>query len=52
MEAKRSTGKYWAYFFLWLTIMIVMLFIDSTRPFFWLALPGTCTHFAMAMDIM
>lgn len=52
MEAKRTTGKYWVYFFLWLTLMIIMLVLPDARPFFWLALPGTCTHFAMAMNIM
>ncbi|MBG9374969.1 hypothetical protein I5907_01880 [Panacibacter sp. DH6] len=52
MEARKSTGKYWIYFFLWLVLMIVMLISDDARPFFWLALPGVCTHFAMAMDIM
>lgn len=52
MEAKKSTAKYWAFCFIWLTIMIVMLAMPSLRPFFWLALPGTVTYFALAMDIM
>ena len=30
--------------------MIVLLFVY--REFFWLALPGTATYFAKAMDIM
>jgi hypothetical protein len=52
MEAKRSTGKYWIYFLLWLALMITMLAMPGTRPFFWLALPGVCTHFSLAMDII
>jgi hypothetical protein len=54
MEARRSRSKYWILFFVWLVIMIIML-IDiggETRKYFWLALPGVCTYFALAMDIM
>ncbi|CAN5246881.1 hypothetical protein BH11BAC6_BH11BAC6_16740 [soil metagenome] len=50
MEATKSTAKYWIYFFLWLAIMVVLLIF--LRQFFWLALPGVCTYFALAMDIM
>lgn len=49
MEAKQSTGKYWAYFFIWLAIMIALLI--GYRQFFWLALPGVCTHFSKAMRL-
>lgn len=54
MEAKQSTAKYWAYFFIWLAIMIVMLYDVNgfTRKFFWLALPGVCTYFVKAMDLI
>ncbi|WP_171605933.1 hypothetical protein [Limnovirga soli] len=50
MEAKRSTAKYWALFFFWLIVMLVL--IVFLRQFFWMALPGTVTYFAKAMDIM
>ena len=50
MEARQSTGKYWFLCFLWLGIMIALLIVY--RQFFWLALPGVCTYFAKAMDIM
>ncbi|MBX9781575.1 MAG: hypothetical protein K2X26_14610 [Chitinophagaceae bacterium] len=50
MEAKQSTGKYWALCFFWLAIMVTLLVVY--REFFWLALPGTVTYFAKAMDIM
>ncbi|MBN8720787.1 hypothetical protein SAMN05444410_108115 [Hydrobacter penzbergensis] len=50
MEAKSSTGKYWALCFLWLAILILLMFVY--RQFFWLALPGTATYFAKALDIM
>ncbi len=50
MEAKQSTGKYWALCFFWLTIMIVLLVVY--RQFFWLALPGTVTYFAKALDLI
>ncbi len=50
MEAKVSTGKYWLWFFIWLGIMITLLVVY--REFFWLALPGTVTYFAKAMDLI
>lgn len=50
MEAKNSTRKYWALCFFWLAVMIVMLVMY--REFFWLALPGTVTYFAKAMDLL
>jgi hypothetical protein len=52
MEAKKSTTKYWVYFTIWTAILLFMLITPDVRQFFWLALPGTCTHFAKAMDIM
>lgn len=50
MEVKQSAGKYWFLCFLWLAIMIVLIIFY--RQFFWLALPGTATYFAKAMDII
>ncbi|HJV18409.1 MAG: hypothetical protein I8H66_07350 [Sphingobacteriia bacterium] len=50
MEAKQSSGKYWALCFFWLAVLITLLVVY--REFFWLALPGTVTYFAKAMDIM
>ena len=50
MEAKQSTGKYWALFFFWLALLIVLLIVY--RQFFGLALPGTVTYFAKAMDLL
>ncbi|MFT4204998.1 MAG: hypothetical protein QM610_13930 [Chitinophagaceae bacterium] len=47
---QQSTGKYWGLFFLWLVIIILMLIF--VRPFFWLALPGTVTYFAKAMNLL
>ncbi len=52
METKKSTGKYWAICFVWTAILIFMLATPSVRQFFWLALPGTATYFAKALDIM
>jgi len=52
MEAKKSRTKYWIYFFIWFAIIIFMLATPSVRQFFWMALPGVCTYFALAMDIM
>lgn len=52
MEAKKSTGKYWVYFTIWTALMSYMLYSDALRPFFWLALPGVCTHFVKGMDII
>jgi len=49
MEAQKNTKKYWIYCFAWLAIMIALIIFK--REFFWLALPGTGTYFAKAMDI-
>lgn len=49
MEARQSKAKYWALCFLWLAILITLMFVY--REFFWLALPGTVTYFAKAMDL-
>ncbi len=49
MEAQKNTKKYWIYFFGWLAIMVTLMVVY--REFFWLALPGTVTYFAKAMDI-
>lgn len=50
MTTQESTGKYWALFFVWLVIIILMLVF--IRQFFWLALPGTVTYFAKAMNLL
>ena len=50
MEAKQSTTKYWALCFLWLAIMITLIIFY--RQFFWLALPGTATYFAKALNLI
>lgn len=52
MEAQQSTKKYWIYFTIWTAIILFMLFTPSVRQFFWLALPGTCTHFVKAMRLI
>jgi hypothetical protein len=49
---KRSTAKYWMWCFVWTGIMVAMLAIPGIRPFFWLALPGAVTYFALALDII
>lgn len=49
-EVKQSKGKYWALCFVWLAAMITLLVVY--REFFWLALPGTVTYFAKAMDLI
>ena len=49
MEAQTNTKKYWALFFLWFAILVVLLFVY--REFFWLALPGALTYFAKAMRL-
>jgi hypothetical protein len=46
----KSTGKYWVLFFVWLAILVTLMFVY--REFFWLALPGVCTYFAKAMDLI
>jgi hypothetical protein len=52
MEAKRSTGKYWDIFLFMACPYGYNACNTSSRPFFWLALPGVCTHFSLAMDII
>ncbi len=49
MEVKQSRGKYWALCFLWLAILVTMLIVY--RQFAWLALPGTVTYLAKALDL-
>jgi hypothetical protein len=51
METK-STGKYWLYFFVWLAVLIFLFSYGDARKFFWLALPGVCTSFVKALDII
>jgi Na+-transporting NADH:ubiquinone oxidoreductase subunit NqrB len=52
MEATKSKGKYWLYFFIWLAIILFMLIKPDLRQWFWLALPGVVTYFAYALDIV
>jgi hypothetical protein len=52
MEAKKSRAKYWLWFFVWFAIITTMLIIPDIRQYFWMALPGVCMYFALAMDIM
>jgi hypothetical protein len=52
MEETKSTKKNWIYFTIWLAIIVFLLANPSSRPFFWLALPGVCTHFAKAMNLL
>jgi hypothetical protein len=53
VHEKPSTSKYWLWCFIWLVILIIMLCdVGGSRKFFWLALPGTITYFAKAMDLM
>ena len=47
-----NTRKHWVMFFFWLAVIIVMLYLPGTRPWFWLVLPFVVTEFAKAMDIM
>lgn len=50
MEVNQSRTKYWVLCFLWLAIMVTLLVVY--RQFFWLALPGTVTYFAKALDLI
>ena len=50
MEATKSKGKYWLYFFISLAAMIAMMFIY--REFFWIVLPFVVTNFALALDLV
>ncbi|MCG9898635.1 MAG: hypothetical protein MUF12_02755 [Sediminibacterium sp.] len=52
MEAKKSRTKYWALCFFWTALMAAMLIMPDFRQWFWLALPGATTYFALGMDIM
>ena len=49
MEAQKNTKKYWVICFTWTLILVALLIFK--REFFWLALPGTFTYFAKAMDL-
>ncbi len=51
-QAKKSTAKYWALFFFWTALMTTMLILPDARQWFWLALPGVCTYFALGMDLI
>ena len=51
-QVQVNTKKHWALFFFWLIVISIMLYLPSTRPWFWLVLPFVCTEFAKAMDIM
>ncbi len=49
-QSKPNTGKHWVFFTIWTIIMILLLVY--LRQYFWLALPGVCTSFSKAMNIM
>ncbi|MCU0388204.1 MAG: hypothetical protein MUE71_06315 [Chitinophagaceae bacterium] len=51
-QVQVNTKKHWALFFFWLIVISIMLYLPSTRPWFWLVLPFVTTEFAKAMDIM
>lgn len=50
MEAQKSTGKYWLYFFVWMIILIILMIY--VRQFFWLALPGVVTNFSRGLNLL
>ncbi|MFP5042597.1 hypothetical protein [Parasediminibacterium sp. JCM 36343] len=50
MEADKSLGKYWLYFFLWLGLLVTLMVVY--REFFWIALPGVVTFFAKGLDLI
>lgn len=52
MEATKSRSKNWLYFFIWFVIIVTMLAMPNLRQWFWLALPGVCTHFAYALNLI
>ena len=52
MEQNKSTTKNWIYFTLWLGAMVFILATPSIRQWFWLALPGTVTNFALGLDLI
>jgi len=49
MEAQKNTKKYWIICFTWTLILVALIIFK--REFFWVALPGTFTYFAKAMDL-
>jgi hypothetical protein len=50
MSQRKSSSKYWLYFFMW--IGILGLFIAFYPQLLWMALPGVVTNFALALNIM
>jgi hypothetical protein len=50
LQEKKSTTKYWLYFFMWVVILIVLIFVYP--GFLWMAFPGIVTNFALALNIM
>jgi hypothetical protein len=50
MQERKSSSKYWIYFFMWVGILI--LFIIFYPQFLWMSFPGIVTNFALALDIM
>ncbi len=50
MAERKSTTKYWLYFFMW--IVILCLFIVFYRGFIWMTFPGIVTNFVLALDLM
>ena len=52
MEQTKSKAKNWIYFTLWFAVLIFLLMTPAYRQYFWLALPGTATQFALGLDLI
>ena len=52
IQQKKSRVKNWIYFTVWFAALAFMLMTPSVRQYFWLALPGTATQFALGMDLI
>lgn len=51
-QVKKSRTKYWILCFVWTAVMVFMLATPEYRQWFWLALPGSSTYFALGMDLI
>jgi hypothetical protein len=52
MDTNGSANRWWIYFFISAVVIIIMLYLPSLRPWFWLSLPFVTTTFAKALRIM
>ena len=52
IQQKKSRVKNWIYFTVWFAALVFMLMTPSVRQYFWLALPGTATQFALGLDLI